>query len=89
MVSGERINVYSDSRLKEDRGGHKRLVNTSPTWPAHGAIQFGNYSLRHRFHLDYAMKNINLRIDSGQKIDVIGRTGMYMFVWFQTHPVYF
>jgi len=89
MVSGERINVYSDSRLKEDRGGHKLLVNTSLTWPAHGAIKFGNYSLRHRFNLEYAMKNINLRIDSGQKISVIGRTDMYMFFWFQTHPVYF
>jgi len=89
MASGERIHVYSDSRLKEDRGGHKRLVHTSPTWPARGAIQSGNYSLRHRFNLDCAMKNISLRIDSGQKIGVIGRTDMYMFFWFQTHPVYF
>ena len=77
MTSGKRIDDYSHLPREEDEGGYKRLVKTSPTWPAHGAIEFRNYSLRHRFNLEYAIKNINLRIESGQKIGIIGRTGTY------------
>lgn len=77
MTSAERIDEYSHLPSEEDKGGPNRLVQTSPTWPIHGAIEFRNYSLRHRFNLDYAIKNINLRIESGQKIGIIGRTGIY------------
>ncbi|UJR24197.1 hypothetical protein I4U23_027163 [Adineta vaga] len=42
--------------------------------PTHGTIKFRNYSLRHRSHLQSAIKNINLIIESKQKIGIIGRT---------------
>jgi ABC-type multidrug transport system fused ATPase/permease subunit len=77
MTSGERINEYVHLPREEDEGGYKRLVKTSPKWPTHGIIEFRNYSLRHRFNLEYAIRNINLRIESGQKIGIIGRTGTY------------
>ncbi|CAF4538533.1 unnamed protein product, partial [Rotaria sp. Silwood2] len=77
MTSGERINEYSHLPPEEDDGGCKRLVKTSPEWPARGTIEFRNYSLRHRSGLEHAIKNINLRIESGQKIGIIGRTGAY------------
>jgi ABC-type multidrug transport system fused ATPase/permease subunit len=77
MTSGERIDEYSHLSREEDEGGHKRLVKTSPKWPAHGTIEFRNYSLRHRFNLNYSIRNINLRLESGQKIGIIGRTGIY------------
>ncbi|CAF5001895.1 unnamed protein product, partial [Rotaria sp. Silwood1] len=75
MTSGERIDEYSHLPPEEDEGGYKRLVKTSPEWPVHGTIEFRNYSLRHRTNLEYAIRNINLRIESGQKIGIIGRTG--------------
>ncbi|CAF4943128.1 unnamed protein product [Rotaria sp. Silwood1] len=75
MTSGERIDEYSHLPPEEDEGGYKRLVKTSPEWPVHGTIEFRNYSLRHRSNLEYAIRNINLRIESGQKIGIIGRTG--------------
>ncbi|CAF3802479.1 unnamed protein product [Rotaria sp. Silwood1] len=75
MISAERIDEYSRLPLEDDRGGHKGLVKTSPTWPAHGKIEFRNYSLRHRLNLEYAIRNVDLCIESGQKIGIIGRTG--------------
>jgi ABC-type bacteriocin/lantibiotic exporter with double-glycine peptidase domain len=36
-------------------------------------IEFRNYSLRHRSNLEYAIRNTNLNIESGEKIGIIGR----------------
>ncbi|CAF3395534.1 unnamed protein product [Rotaria sp. Silwood1] len=74
MISGERIDEYSHLPCEENKGGHKARVQTSPKWPTHGKIEFRNYSLRHRLNLPYAIRNINLDIESGQKIGIIGRT---------------
>ncbi|CAF4273105.1 unnamed protein product [Rotaria sp. Silwood2] len=75
MTSGERIDEYSHLPREENEGDYKRYVKTSPNWPTHGTVEFRNYSLRHRVNLPYAIQNINLRIESGQKIGIIGRTG--------------
>ncbi|CAF3075845.1 unnamed protein product [Rotaria sp. Silwood2] len=77
MTSAERIDEYSRLPQEDDKGSHKGLVKTSSTWPTHGTIEFRNYSLRHRFNLAYAIRNINLQVESHQKIGIIGRTGMY------------
>jgi ABC-type multidrug transport system fused ATPase/permease subunit len=78
MTSVERIDEYAQLPREEDEGSHKRLVKTSPKWPTHGKIDFRYYSLRHRFNLEYVIRHINLRIESGQKIGIIGRTGMHI-----------
>eukprot|EP00127_Corallochytrium_limacisporum_P002056 Clim_evm44s99 gene=Clim_evmTU44s99 len=44
-------------------------------WPAQGAIEFRNYSLRYRKDLDLVLRSINLSIHGGEKIGVCGRTG--------------
>ncbi|CAF3477218.1 unnamed protein product [Rotaria sp. Silwood1] len=75
MISGERIDEYSYLPREDDHGGHNGLVETSPKWPIHGKLKIRNYSLRHQFNLEYAIKNINLSIESCQKIGIIGRTG--------------
>ena len=75
MGSAERINEYTQIPSEEDQGGNQRLIRTSPEWPTTGTIEFQNYSLRHRSGLESVLKNINIRIESGQKIGVIGRTG--------------
>ncbi|CAF5148989.1 unnamed protein product, partial [Rotaria sp. Silwood1] len=36
MISGERIDEYSNLPREEDEGSYKGLVQTSPKWPAHG-----------------------------------------------------
>jgi ABC-type multidrug transport system fused ATPase/permease subunit len=74
-ISAERIDEYTHLPPEEDEGGHERLVKTSPEWPTDGTVQFQNYSLRHRSTLEPVLKNINTRIESGEKIGIIGRTG--------------
>ena len=80
MTSGERIDEYSQLPREEDEGGYKCLEKISPAWPTHGTIEFRNYSLRHRSNLEYAIRSINLTVESGQKIGIIGRTGTYYYL---------
>jgi ATP-binding cassette subfamily C (CFTR/MRP) protein 1 len=49
--------------------------NLSLTWPETGKIRFRNYSTRYRPELDEVLRSLNLTIESGQKIGVVGRTG--------------
>ena len=77
MTSGERINEYSHLTREEGESGEQDLVPTSSIWPRNGTIDFRNYSLRHRSNLAYAIRNINLHIKSGEKVGIIGRTGLY------------
>ena len=44
-------------------------------WPAHGAVEFNNYTSKYREGLDPVLKNINLEIKPHEKIGVVGRTG--------------
>ena len=76
MISAERISEYTRLPPEETGGDEKRLIKTSTDWPDHGAIEFRNYSFRYRSGLDPTLKNINIRIEPGEKIGIIGRTGM-------------
>ncbi|KAJ2611277.1 ATP-binding cassette glutathione S-conjugate transporter ycf1 [Coemansia sp. RSA 1365] len=44
-------------------------------WPSHGRIEFCNFSMRYRDDMPLALKNINLTINPGEKIGIVGRTG--------------
>ena len=44
-------------------------------WPAHGAVQFNNYSTRYRDGQDPVLKDISLDIKAHEKVGVVGRTG--------------
>ncbi|CAF3931361.1 unnamed protein product [Rotaria sordida] len=75
MTSAQRIDEYGHLPREENENDCKRLVKTSPDWPNEGRIEFRNYSLRYRANLPYTLRNIDLHIESGQKIGIIGRTG--------------
>ena len=77
MNSAERVDEYARLPLEEDNGGSKRLIKTPPDWPDRGTIEFRNYSLRYRRNLEPALKTINVRIESGEKVGIIGRTGLW------------
>ncbi|KAH9884583.1 P-loop containing nucleoside triphosphate hydrolase protein [Xylariomycetidae sp. FL2044] len=73
IVSVERILEYArmPSEAPEIIPRHRPPV----AWPAHGTVQFQNFSTRYREGLDLVLKNINLDIKSHEKIGVVGRTG--------------
>ncbi|KAJ2069608.1 Multidrug resistance-associated protein 1 [Coemansia sp. S2] len=47
----------------------------SAQWPLNGKVEFRDFSMKYGSHLDYALRNINLTINPGEKIGIVGRTG--------------
>uniref|UniRef100_A0A8B9S0C9 Multidrug resistance-associated protein 1 n=1 Tax=Accipiter nisus TaxID=211598 RepID=A0A8B9S0C9_9AVES len=45
------------------------------TWPEEGKVEFRGYGLRYRADMDLVLKNINVTINGGEKIGIVGRTG--------------
>jgi ATP-binding cassette subfamily C (CFTR/MRP) protein 4 len=44
-------------------------------WPMIADIMMNNFSLRYRSDLPLVLKNIDIKINSGQRIGIVGRTG--------------
>jgi ATP-binding cassette subfamily C (CFTR/MRP) protein 4 len=78
MTSAERIHEYGQLAPENHRDSNKSDVFIQPAddWPSRGIIEFKDYTFRYRPELDPVLKNLNLRIESKEKIGVIGRTGM-------------
>ncbi|KAJ2245472.1 ATP-binding cassette glutathione S-conjugate transporter ycf1, partial [Coemansia sp. RSA 455] len=47
----------------------------SAQWPPNGKVAFRDFSMKYGADLDYALKNIDLTINPGEKIGIVGRTG--------------
>ncbi|KAJ2342611.1 hypothetical protein GGH92_005300, partial [Coemansia sp. RSA 2673] len=47
----------------------------SEIWPPNGKIELSDFSMKYGVHHGYALKNINLSINPGEKIGIVGRTG--------------
>jgi ABC-type multidrug transport system fused ATPase/permease subunit len=76
MQSVERIMQYCDLPKEEpDQRETEAAVPNPDEWPSHGAVAFDNYSLRYRPELPCVLKGITCRIEPGEKIGVVGRTG--------------
>ncbi|KAJ3121077.1 Multidrug resistance-associated protein 1, partial [Physocladia obscura] len=75
MVAVERLNYYVNSLPKEaprDLPKDNKLAD----WPSTGLIEFENLELAYASHPDHLIINgISLRIEGGEKIGVVGRTG--------------
>ncbi|CAF1425127.1 unnamed protein product, partial [Rotaria sordida] len=77
MTSAERIHEYGQLVPESRQNSNKTdvLIQPADDWPSHGIIEFKDYTFRYRPELDPVLKNLNLRIESKEKIGVIGRTG--------------
>jgi ATP-binding cassette subfamily C (CFTR/MRP) protein 1 len=78
MTSAERIHEYGQLVPESHRNDNEtdNIIQTANDWPSRGVIQFKDYTCRYRPELDPVLKNLNLRIESKEKIGVIGRTGI-------------
>ncbi|KAJ2105532.1 ABC transporter C member 13 [Coemansia sp. RSA 922] len=47
----------------------------SAQWPSNGKIEFRDFSMKYGEDLGFALKNVNLKINPGEKIGIVGRTG--------------
>ncbi|KAK2950278.1 Multidrug resistance-associated protein [Blattamonas nauphoetae] len=72
MTSYERINFYSTKLPQEST--HASIV-PPPDWPTQGEVVFSDVSFRYRSGLPFVLKNVDFRIQGGEKVGVCGRTG--------------
>ncbi|KAK3767840.1 hypothetical protein RRG08_005334, partial [Elysia crispata] len=73
IVSVERIKEYSEVVQESDW-----IVSSKrapPTWPSKGVVMFNNFSMRYREGLDLVIRGMTVRIEGGEKVGIVGRTG--------------
>nr|AKC34056.1 ABCC3 protein [Spodoptera litura] len=73
LTSVERILEYT--RIDTEPDLFQGKVEMPPNWPYQGRIVFQNVSLRYAPNEQPVLKNLNIVIESGNKIGIVGRTG--------------
>ena len=73
MIGFERCQAVQ--KIKSEKYIEKKINNKDFSWPKFGKINFINYSTCYRPDTPIILKNINLNINSSEKIGIVGRTG--------------
>ena len=78
MVSFERCNEYTkiiqeESQDEKKQKGYKE--KSIFNWPSKGRIQIINYSCKYRPETEIVLKKLNVDINGGEKIGVVGKSG--------------
>ncbi|CAG7833092.1 unnamed protein product [Allacma fusca] len=74
-------NIVAIERLQEYREAIQEAPWDVPSrtppkeWPTEGVVEFDHYQTRYREGLDLVLRNVTCRIESGEKIGIVGRTG--------------
>ncbi|XP_072838914.2 multidrug resistance-associated protein 1 [Pogona vitticeps] len=74
IVAVERVKEYSEKE-KEAEWTLKPATPLPSNWPHEGKVEFRGYSLRYRDDMDLVLKNINVTLNGGEKVGIVGRTG--------------
>ncbi|KAJ7865929.1 P-loop containing nucleoside triphosphate hydrolase protein [Mycena leptocephala] len=77
MNSVERVVHYVLGDVVPQEAAHESTPQNKPAadWPAHGAIEFKDVTMAYRLGLPNVLHGISLKIQTGEKIGVVGRTG--------------
>lgn len=80
MASNVETNIVAVERIKEYEENPREAAWNKPdkvskAWPEAGALEFKNYSVRYREGLDLVLRDLNLEINAGEKVGIVGRTG--------------
>uniref|UniRef100_A0A8C9W2Y9 Multidrug resistance-associated protein 1 n=1 Tax=Scleropages formosus TaxID=113540 RepID=A0A8C9W2Y9_SCLFO len=75
MTSEVETNVVAVERVKEYGDTDKEPSRMPQGWPTNGYIEIRNFSLRYRDDLELALKDVNVTIEGGEKVGIVGRTG--------------
>ncbi|XP_066054315.1 multidrug resistance-associated protein 1 isoform X3 [Chamaea fasciata] len=73
IVAVERVKEYAE--MEKEAEWNIELTAPASSWPEEGKVEFRGYGLRYREDLDLVLKNINVTINGGEKIGIVGRTG--------------
>ncbi|KAG5518290.1 hypothetical protein PMAC_003086 [Pneumocystis sp. 'macacae'] len=74
MNSVERLHHYCD-KLETEAPLVIPEKKPPPDWPQNGEIIFNDVWLKYREELPYSLKNLNIHINKGEKVGIVGRTG--------------
>ena len=72
MTAVERIFEYIKLDVEKLEEGEKK---PSRDWPQRGQVIFQNVTFKYERNLPAVLKNLSFRIESGEKIGIVGRTG--------------
>ncbi|XP_031633880.1 probable multidrug resistance-associated protein lethal(2)03659 [Contarinia nasturtii] len=72
MTSFERIKEYTDLKAEDETVSEAKVHEN---WPENGSIEFSNVSLKYSEKGNRMLNNLSLKINSGERIAVCGRTG--------------
>ena len=78
MVSFERCNQYTkiiQEETLEDKKQKSYKDKSLNNWPSKGKIQIINYSCKYRPETEIVLKKLNVEINGGDKIGVVGKSG--------------
>ncbi|WRT65913.1 uncharacterized protein IL334_002864 [Kwoniella shivajii] len=73
IVSVERVLGYAN--LPSEAPDFVEDKKPSSNWPEKGAIEFDKFSMRYRPELDLCLRDISFKINGGERVGVVGRTG--------------
>ncbi|KAJ0181177.1 hypothetical protein K1T71_003262 [Dendrolimus kikuchii] len=73
LTSVERILEYT--RIEKESNLFQGQIAMPPTWPSEGRIEFQNVYLRYAPGESPVLKNLNITVESGWKVGIVGRTG--------------
>ncbi|CAK1599798.1 unnamed protein product [Parnassius mnemosyne] len=73
LTSVERVLEYT--RVETEKNLFDGPIPIPPMWPSEGRIIFENVNLRYGPDEDPVLKNLNLVVESGSKVGIVGRTG--------------
>lgn len=74
MTSVERILEYQNIKMESPFRTPNKF-RPSKDWPQTAQIVFANFYLKYTPAGDYVLKDLNFKINSGEKISIVGRTG--------------
>lgn len=72
MNATERIHYYG-TQLEEE--APLRLAEVRESWPERGEIVFSNVQMRYRKNLPLVLQGLDMHVQGGERIGVVGRTG--------------
>lgn len=79
MFSEMESNIVSIERIKElqeiEQEAPWETEKMDENWPKSGKIEFNSYSTRYSKDLPLVLKEIQIQIEDGERVGVIGRTG--------------
>lgn len=72
MNAVERL-LYYGTQLEQE--APSKTIDVRPSWPEKGEIIFDNVEMRYRAGLPLVLQGLNVHIQGGERIGIVGRTG--------------